>query len=594
MGETGENGNAWFTAVVKTLEANKIGYSNWSYKPYDKIQSPITIKPFANWQKVLDYVNNDMPLSAANCIAYLKQMTDGLLLENCRINKDEIDAWTRQPYDDTPLPYAKNDIPGVVFAANYDLGTQGIAYSDKVVQTLSQSNWTAWNNGYVYRNDGVDMEACTDVAPYNLGYNVGWTEDDEWMLYTVNVATTGVYDLNVRCANGTTSSGMMHVEMDGDDITGNIAIAATGGYTSWQNFTVTGITLSAGSHKMKVYVDKGGFNINALEWKTSTSTPVFKLMSATAVNDTTVKLIFNMPLNSSATPALADFKINSATSHSIKKISFDANNASALYLISNSYISYTEILTLDYTGTTLVSATSEQLPTFTSALINNVVPKRYAIAGKVEAENFIIMSGLQLEACTDAGGGQDVGYTDAGDYLEYSVYVKTPGIYDLTFRMAGNGGKATLSYKDAGNSADIATVTFSATGDWQTWKDFVVSAELTAGAHTLRLSVVQSGFNLNYMKFVLVTSSLHTDLAEAGFDYFPNPVESEFTLKYNATSPNVKVEVLDLSGAAVVSDIITNGGYIEKQYQVSNLASGIYVIRVIDEQKIVTKKMVVK
>ena len=204
------------------------------------------------------------------------------------------------------------------------------------------------------------------------------------------------------------------------------------------------------------------------------------------------------------------------------------------------------------------------------------------------------MSGLQLEACTDAGGGQDVGYTDAGDYLEYSVYVKTPGIYDLTFRMAGNGGKATLSYKDDGNAADIATVTFSATGDWQTWKDFVVPAELTAGAHTLRLSVVQSGFNLNYMKFVLVTSSLHTDLAEAGFDYFPNPVESEFTLKYNATSPNVKVEVLDLSGAAVVSDIITNGGYIEKQYQVSNLASGIYVIRVIDEQKIVTKKMVVK
>jgi len=271
LGETGENGNAWFTACVKTVEANKIGYANWAYKTYNRTQCPVAIKPFANWQKVLNYVNSDAALTAADCIAYLKQMTDGLLLENCRVNKDEIDAWTRQPFDNTPKPYAKNVIPGIIFCANYDLGTQGIAYNDNVVQTLTMNPWTNWNSGNVYRNDGVDIEACTDVAPYNLGYNVAWTADNEWMLYTVDILKKGVYDLNLRCANDTTISGSLHVEIDGKDVSGMVTIPGTGGKQTWKDFRVNSIKLPSGTHTMKIVFDKAGYSINAVKWTASTS-----------------------------------------------------------------------------------------------------------------------------------------------------------------------------------------------------------------------------------------------------------------------------------------------------------------------------------
>ena len=368
LGETGENGNAWFTECVKLAEANKIGYSNWPYKTYDRIQCPVAVKPFTNWQKVLNYVNNDAALTAADCITYLKQMTDGLLLENCRVNKDVIDAWTRQPFDNSTKPYAKNAIPGILFAANYDLGTQGIAYNDIVFQTLSQSG-SAWNNGNVYRNDGVDIEACTDSAPYNLGYDVGWTDDNEWMLYTVDIAAAGTYNLNLRCANGNAVPGYMHVELDGTDVSGTVTITGTGGWQTWKDFTVNGITLPAGKHSMKIAFDKAGYNINAVKWTVSVLPVVVRPMSATAVNDTTIRLTFNKPLDTSVVPTVSDFNINSTTNHSISKVVYNPANANSVLIYSQNTIFYNETLTVDYKGTNLLSADADKVPVFTGMFV---------------------------------------------------------------------------------------------------------------------------------------------------------------------------------------------------------------------------------
>jgi len=594
LGETGENGNAWFTSLVKLAEANKIGYSNWPYKTYDRIQCPVTVKPFANWQKVLNYVNNSAALSAADCITYLKQMTDGLLLDNCRVNKDEIDAWTRQPFDNTTKPYAKNAIPGIIFAANYDLGTQGVAYNDNVYQTLSQSG-AAWNSGNAYRNDGVDVEVSSDnVAPYTMGFDVGWTEDNEWMLYTVDIPAAGVYDLSFRCANGTTVTGFLHVEMDGTNVSGLVTVTGTGGWQTWKDFTVNGITLPAGRHTMKIVYDKAGYNINAMKWTASTTPIVIRPLSATAINDSIIRLTCNKPFATTVVPNVADFKLNSTASHPVAKVVYDPADANSLLIYSQNTMFYNESLTVNYSGTNLRSTDADILPVFTPMFVLNKITPRYLIPGKTESENYSVMSGIQTETCTDTGGGLDVGYTNAGDYLKYRMYVQTTSTYDVTFRMAGNGGKASLYYDDATNTALIGSVTFASTGGWQTWQDFKLTAPLSAGPHTLKVLVNVEGFNLNYMNFVLNPSAVQTQSADAGFSLYPNPVQDEFTLVYNAESNSAKMEIFTLQGTVVLSDVFTTNAHISTKYNVSTLQKGIYIVKVTDGGKLMTRKLVVK
>ena len=45
-------------------------------------------------------------------------------------------------------------------------------------------------------------------------------------------------------------------------------------------------------------------------------------------------------------------------------------------------------------------------------------------------------TGVDVEATSDAGGGSDVGWLSAGEWLQYTVNVGTAGTYDVTFRVA--------------------------------------------------------------------------------------------------------------------------------------------------------------
>jgi len=215
------------------------------------------------------------------------------------------------------------------------------------------------------------------------------------------------------------------------------------------------------------------------------------------------------------------------------------------------------------------------------------------IPGKIESENYSLMSGIQTETTTDTGGGLDVGYTNAGDYLIYPVFVQTTGNYDMTYRMAGNGGKASLYYNDPTNTAFIGSVTFPATGDWQNWQDIKLPVALTAGAHTLKVTVDVEGFNLNYMNFALNASGLHSQFADAGFGLYPNPANNAFTLDYTSENKSGRMDILNLQGSIVLTDYFTDRVHVSHKYMVDNLPRGIYLVRISDGDKIMTRKLII-
>ena len=72
----------------------------------------------------------------------------------------------------------------------------------------------------------------------------------------MKVTTTGTYRLNVRIANQGTG-GKFHVEVDGVNVSGSMALPNTGGWQTWQTVTKTGIALSAGSHTLRLVMDTG-------------------------------------------------------------------------------------------------------------------------------------------------------------------------------------------------------------------------------------------------------------------------------------------------------------------------------------------------
>ncbi|MEW5798326.1 MAG: cellulase family glycosylhydrolase [Bacteroidota bacterium] len=257
LGESGENSNAWFTDCISLLESNNIGWSWWTLKKFETVVGPFSVPVTPEYDALLKYWKGQgAKPSVANAMKGLMGMTEGLKLENCVYHPDVIDAMFRQVYDATTKPFTTNSVPGKIFAVNYDLGRHGIAYKD--MQYTNTNNATTWNNGWVYRNDGVDIEKCSDAV--TNGYNVGWTETGEFLFYTVDVQQSGKYSISLRVA-ANDAGGYVGMSWDGKDQV-IVPIATTGGWQLWQTQKVSDVDLTAGKHSVRLILYFGGFNLN--------------------------------------------------------------------------------------------------------------------------------------------------------------------------------------------------------------------------------------------------------------------------------------------------------------------------------------------
>jgi len=122
------------------------------------------------------------------------------------------------------------------------------------------------------------------------------------------------------------------------------------------------------------------------------------------------------------------------------------------------------------------------------------------VSATLQAEAFTAMSGVELENCSDTGGGQDVGHFDPDDYIEFKISVATAGNFTIDYRLATANGSAGFEVWVDGVKT-VAAMAVPNTGGWQTW---VTQAStpfaLAAGNHTLRLKSVGKEWNINWLK----------------------------------------------------------------------------------------------
>jgi arabinan endo-1,5-alpha-L-arabinosidase len=87
-----------------------------------------------------------------------------------------------------------------------------------------------------------------------------------------------------------------------------------------------------------------------------------------------------------------------------------------------------------------------------------------------------------------------------------------------------------------------------------------------------------------------VSNEIPLENQPSGIDLYPNPVVDELFIKtYGAGS--LKVEIYTISGVKVYSENLING---KNSVSVKNLKPGIYLVKIYDEQNVVTKQVVKK
>ena len=81
-------------------------------------------------------------------------------------------------------------------------------------------------------NENVDI-----ISPYPGGYAINNFETGEWLEYSINVAQSGTYRLDALVSS-VFSNSSFHMEIDGVDQTGVVAVPSTG---SWGTFQLVGV-----------------------------------------------------------------------------------------------------------------------------------------------------------------------------------------------------------------------------------------------------------------------------------------------------------------------------------------------------------------
>ena len=147
-----------------------------------------------------------------------------------------------------------HNIPGEIEAGFYDKFEGGIG------QNIAYVDTSVGNNGDFRINENIDATIVDGE-----GATVGWNGAGEWMEYTVNVQTSGVYDVSFRYASGNENGGgPFYFEVDGSKISPDISVDYTSDWDAWQTKTVSDIQLTKGEKVLRLFIENGEFNIGKM------------------------------------------------------------------------------------------------------------------------------------------------------------------------------------------------------------------------------------------------------------------------------------------------------------------------------------------
>ena len=586
LGESGENSNRWFTDCIELMEKNNIGWSFWPVKK-SGINNILKVTTNSDYTDLINYwKGNAAKPTVDKAFQAVMTFANNHKLENCVIQHDVIDAMIRQPQTTETKPYKSNNTASTIFAVDYDYGRAGYAYNDSIDANyhLNTNKYTAWNNAYNYRNDGVDIDVCDDAT--TNGYCVGWVENGDWTQYTIQSAEAMTYNVLLRYASASKTA-KVYIEINGKRASKTFALAPSGSWSTWRTGAITNVIVPAGTVKVKLVFEQGGANINYFQFKNpkTIDNTAFEMLSAeTAKWADIITLKFNKSVDSlTGNPFSITINGSSAT---VVSTSVNAVDNTKVDVKIAEPILYANPLKISYVTADCMSGT-QSLSNFQNADVVNLILPHKTIPGKMEAEDFSVNNGFSFETCTDTGGGTNTSYAAVDKYLDYCAWVENSGTYKIDFRISVNAASAQIAVLKDVNGAMIParSVSFSNTGGWQNWQTQSATVSLTAGKNIVRLLSRTNGFNLNWIQFEQLTPVESPKIQQIAL--YPNPARGSFFLQFEEEKSR-HLTLFDLQGRVVSQSSIRLS--VEK-IDIAGIQPGIYIVRVSDSRNVISKKL---
>ena len=445
------------------------------------------------------------------------------------VDNDLLATMTEEPYvtEYTPNTTGKKELKAIVYTND---GKTYERYS--VVTVLNSTARRTPFNGTATALPGTIMANEYDNGASGVAYNkatrTGATQTGGWMEYTVDVKEDGLYSFDAEIAstvNGATYH-MSEYSLDGlMFLTDMIEVPKTGSNTDFQTMHYAlKKPLTAGVHRLCLNIDKGGFYIKSLTFHKDSQD---ENISVSFSEDTPVAIL-------GGEKATITIDASSKTS-TIANVKVYANNLLIATLTEAPY-------TVEYEPTEqgryeiIAIATDVDGKSSTASYTLNVNPKREPFAGgkpinipgTLQAEyydkggegaayhdgeaenrgdaNYRTNDGVDI---VNGNNGKVIGYTNTGEWVEYTINVKETGTYKYvaTVSSGTTGSGFSINIRNGNTVTKLADVKVPQTGnnDWGTYKTVEGTVELEAGEQILRLTITGSNCNIDKIQFSLVT-----------------------------------------------------------------------------------------
>ena len=145
-------------------------------------------------------------------------------------------------------------IPGKIEAEDYDKGSHNKAFYDN----------DRANQGGAYREDEVDIVQI-DSTDKSKGYALGYTEDGEWVKYSINNEADAAYTVMLNLATTSEDVGVK-LYIDDKAITDVIKAEQGEDWSTYKTVTATTKEISKGEHELKLEISGNFVNVDWIKF----------------------------------------------------------------------------------------------------------------------------------------------------------------------------------------------------------------------------------------------------------------------------------------------------------------------------------------
>ncbi len=229
-----------------------------------------------------------------------------------------------------------------------------------------------------------------------------------------------------------------------------------------------------------------GFGITSHDNSEIGSSPI--LNSALLVdNGEYIELSFNKSMNNPGNTEAIVSVVNNGVEIDVIDFDITSFDENRIVFQLSEPISEVKALTISYNSGNLASKDGGVLGSFDDVevfVFSDNFNGVHQLPGRIEAESYADMFGIQTEATTDFGGGLNVGWIDDNDWLDYDCELKTNGSFIASFRVASlsSGGKINFILEDTEKFSIIVPVTLG----WQNWETVSENIDLSEGTYKIQ------------------------------------------------------------------------------------------------------------